>query len=110
MRGTAICKDFIAVPVRDEMAAAVCLPGFLINKALSGDAILGTNFSHPCSVTLSAQTLILSNDPNISRGKQVKPWLQVLNVPETFAHENKLLEYFLPSKSGFKASVKTQPA
>lgn len=96
--------------VRDEMAAAICLPGFRINKAVSGDAILRINFSHPYSTTLSTWTLILSDGPNISSGKQVKPWVQVLNEPETFVQENKLSKYFLLSKSGFKLSVKTELA
>lgn len=107
MCGTAICKDFILAPVRDEMAAAICLPGFHINKALSGDATLRINFSRPYSAIPSTQTLILSNSPNISREKQVKPWLEVLNEPETSAHENKLSKYFLPSRAGFKLSVRT---
>lgn len=90
------------------MAAAICLPGFHINKALSGDANLRINFSHPYSAIPSTQTLILSNGPNIFLKKiQVKPWLEVLNEPETSAHENRLSKYFLPSKSRFKLSVKT---
>lgn len=105
--GTAICKVFNSVPMRDEMAAAICLPGFHINKALSGDAIPRINFSHPYSTIPSTWTLILSDGPNISSGKQVKLWLQVLNEPETFVHENKLSKYFLPSKSRFKLSMKT---
>lgn len=40
MCGTALWKDVISVPVRDEMAAAMCLPGFHMNKAQAGDAIL----------------------------------------------------------------------
>lgn len=70
--GTAICKDFMSVPVRDEMAAANCLPGFHIHTA---DAILRIIFPHPCSTILSTWTLILSNGTDISSGKRVKPWL-----------------------------------
>lgn len=65
-------EDFMSVPVRDEMAAAICLPGFHIHTA---DAILRIIFPHPCSTILSTWTLILSNGTDISSGKQVKPWL-----------------------------------
>lgn len=47
MCGTAICKDFMSVPVRDEMAAAICLPGFLIHTA---DAILRIIFHIPVAL------------------------------------------------------------
>lgn len=87
------------VPVRDEMAAAICLPGFHIHTA---DVILRIIFPHPYNTVPSTWTLILSNGTDISSGKQVKPCLQVLNELETFVHENKFSKYFLPSKSAFK--------
>lgn len=79
------------------------MPGFHIHTV---DAILRIILPHPCSTTPSTWTLILSNGTDISSGKQFKPWLQVLNEPETFVYENKLSKYFLPSKSAFKQSVK----
>lgn len=96
MCGTAICKDFMSVTVKDEMAACICIPSFQIYTA---DALLRIILPHPCSTILSTWTLILSNGTDISSGEQVKPWFQVLNETETFVYENELSKYFLLSKS-----------